>query len=412
MTDLLIVGEGLSGLFAAVLAAQHGARTTLVAQGRGSLSLSHGCIDIWAGGALPEVSRHLPAGHPYRIAGWNDLERALAAFLVVVARGGLVFRGNATTNLRLPTSLGGTHITNLAPDSLARGNLTSSTTFTVASIEGFRDFSALLLGGNLARSNGLAPAITSLPLIGDAPRRDLYAHELAARFDDADWRSELARAWKPRLGGVQLLGLPAVLGIRRHDEVVTSLEEKLDLRLFEIPTLPPSLPGLRLESLLRRTALAAGVRLIEGPRAVGLVDGRSGGRRVGGVVAHAAGGPRRLEANAVILATGGVLNGGWIARQNGRVVESVFDLPILHVESRSAWTSASPLEPQPYAAFGLQVDSMMRPVSAEGTPYFENLFAAGGILGGCDRSVEGSRQGIDLLTAFRAVESALGETLT
>jgi hypothetical protein len=34
------------------------------------------------------------------------------------------------------------------------------------------------------------------------------------------------------------------------------------------------------------------------------------------------------------------------------------------------------------------------------------------VLGGSDRATEGSRQGIDLLTAYRAVEAALGVTLS
>lgn len=411
MTNLLIVGEGLSGLFAAVLASEHGAHTTLVAQGRGGLSLSHGCVDILREGWSAEGLRRLPATHPYRMAGSVNFDRALARFLVITSRGGIAYRGGFEDNLNLPTALGGIHSTAFAPESLARGSLSGDLPFTIGAIEGFRDFSARLVQSNLAHSGRGTPDIVSLPIIGDTPRRDYYAHDLARRFDDRDWRDELARAWKPRLGGVDLLGVPAILGLFHHEDVVSSLEEKLDLRLFEIPTLPPSLPGLRLERLLRKTALGAGVRLIEGSRSVGLVDGKRGGSRVSGVVVQTAGGPRPFEADAVLLATGGVLHGGLVARQNGRVTESVFDIPVNCPASREHWTSESALGSQPYASFGLRVDREMRPLSDDRSPYYANLFAAGGILGGSDRAAEGSRQGIDLLTAYTAVESALGETL-
>jgi glycerol-3-phosphate dehydrogenase subunit B len=62
---------------------------------------------------------------------------------------------------------------------------------------------------------------------------------------------------------------------------------------------------------------------------------------------------------------------------------------------------------QPYAFFGLRVDRWLRPLAADNKPAFENVFAAGGILAGADRAGEGSRQGIDLATAYRAVEAAL-----
>lgn len=412
MKDLIIVGEGLCGLFAAILASEHGASTTLVAQGRGGLSTSHGCVDVWKAGLSAGALRGLPEHHPYRIAGWSNIERALRAFLVITSRAGLAYRGSLEESLTFPTAIGGIHTTSLAPESLARGDISDkSAAFTVGEVEGFRDFSGRLVRDNLARSGRPAPEIVSLPIIGDAPRRDLYAHDLARRFDHAEWRSELARAWKPRLGGIRLLGVPAVLGLREPAGVLAMLEDRLDVRIFEIPTLPPSIPGLRLERLLRRTALAAGVQLIEGSRATGLVDGRSGGKRVTGVVIQSAGGPRTFSAGAVLLATGGVLHGGLVGRQNGRFVESVFDLPIHAPSSRKEWTTDVPLGAQPYASYGVRVDAVMRPVSDADIPYFSNLYAAGGLLSAGDRALEGSRQGIDLLTAYRAIESILGAPL-
>jgi anaerobic glycerol-3-phosphate dehydrogenase len=49
----------------------------------------------------------------------------------------------------------------------------------------------------------------------------------------------------------------------------------------------------------------------------------------------------------------------------------------------------------------------MQPLGLDEKPMFKNLFAAGGLLTGSDRSIEGSRQGIDLATAYCAVNEAL-----
>jgi glycerol-3-phosphate dehydrogenase subunit B len=154
-------------------------------------------------------------------------------------------------------------------------------------------------------------------------------------------------------------------------------------------------------------AVEAGVDLIEGPSVRGEVDGRSAGRLVSGAVATTAGGPRGYRAEAVLLATGGALHGGWLSFANGEVQEAVFGLPIESSRDREAWVASSLYQEQPFARLGLQVDTRFRPCNQKGRPFFENLFAAGGLLGGSDRTFEGSRQAIDLASAFSAVEAAL-----
>jgi anaerobic glycerol-3-phosphate dehydrogenase len=81
--SLLVIG-GLTGLFAAVVAARRGAAVRLIAEGRGGLTLSHGCIDIWRDGDLRFSLGRLDRSHPLRIAGWAALEAALVAFLAIM----------------------------------------------------------------------------------------------------------------------------------------------------------------------------------------------------------------------------------------------------------------------------------------------------------------------------------------
>jgi glycerol-3-phosphate dehydrogenase subunit B len=107
------------------------------------------------------------------------------------------------------------------------------------------------------------------------------------------------------------------------------------------------------------------------------------------------------------LATGGILNGGLVAQQDHRIRESVFDLPVLHPSNRSDWVGLSLFHRQAYASTGIRVNSRMQPLGLDERPMFKNLFAAGGLLAGSDRSLEGSRQGIDLATAYCAVNEAL-----
>lgn len=407
MPDLIIVGSGLTGLFAAALAAGRGAQVCVISQGRGGLSQAHGCIDVWAGGAPTRAIPQLRTHHPYASLGLAAIREGVEEFGALMAALDYPFSGDLSRNLSLPTALGCRHTTALVPQSMAEGDLDDETPITLLHIPIFRDAPLHMAAENLRQGGVPIRRVISASLPAYQPRRDVYSMEIGKLFDQPGKRQEIARAWKPLLSQARRVGLPAVLGYRDSLQAYLFLRDAWGIPVFEIPSLPPSLPGLRLERCLRLHAARIGVFFIEGPRVIGRVDGRSDGRRVSGVVSLAAPAPHIYEADAVLLASGGFLHGGLIAAQDGRVQESVFDLPVVYRRGREHWLSGDPLGGQPYAEFGVAVDAEMRPVGAGGQPIFENLYAAGGILAGADRSLESSRQGVGLATAYHAVRMAL-----
>ena len=407
MIDLLVVGSGLTGLFAAWQAARRGARCMLVTYGRGGLELSSGCLGIACASSPRAFVAAARLPHPYALVGVESVRHAVDSLCELLRESHLPYAGGLDSNLELPTAAGGTTMAAFAPRSLLTALDAGAAPITIAGFTGFRDFDSVLASNRLSARLKRPIAPIDLPLPGALPQRDLYSTDLVHRFEDPKWLAQACAAWRPSLIGVRHLGLPAVLGLRRHASVVAALEQLRELTLFEIPTLPPGVPGLRLEAVLRQACLSAGVEVVEGAAAIGRVDGRSGGTRAAGILAQTAGGPQAIDAEAVLLATGDLLHGGLVARQNGRVQESVFDLPVVHSSDRSTWTAPRVNDPQPYASFGVRVDSSMRPLGADGAPLMSNLFAAGGLLAGARRTEEGSRQGIGLATAWRAVEAAL-----
>jgi glycerol-3-phosphate dehydrogenase subunit B len=403
--DIVVVGAGLAGLFASALAASRGTSVTLVTLGRGGLGFSHGCIDA----ALAEPLRP-PAGsppHPVTLAGRAALQGAADHLLGMLSHADLHYTGSLEASVETLTSLGYRRTTQFAPESMVFPVGQPGRRVAIAGIQAFRDFVPALACRRLAAQGVEVVALEDLPWPGEPPRRDLYATDLARLLDDADIVADLCALWRPRLAGIDVLGLPAILGLAHHTQVLRQVETRLGLRVFEIPTLPPSVPGLRLEDALRRSALGAGVAVIEGARAIGRTEAKDGRPRASGIVAGTAGGPRFLPAGRTLLATGGILHGGLAADQAGTVQESVFGIPVAGSPQRADWVGAELTGEHLYPQFGVRANDSMQPVDDDGEVVASDLFVAGGLIAGPDRLRSRCRQGIDLATAFRAVEVML-----
>ncbi len=400
--DLVIIGAGLSGLFAGCLAARRGKRALILARGLGGTHVGTGTIDV-----LSDLSsldkRQTTADHPYSLAGPRALRAALDELKAICAEAGYPLHGDLKSNFRLPTAAGAARQTCLAPETMIAGDLSRPEPFALADLPGFRDFNAKLAIANLqSLVNSYQLSVIGLPLPQAPTRRDAYATDLALLFDRADYREQLIEAWRPLLANApKRIGLPAILGLDHAIEAKRHLDSALGVELFEIPILPPSVPGMRLFNLLRDDFQKHGGRIIIGPTASGhVVDKRAI------VTADMNGRVRDYEAEVILLATGGFLHGGLTGEFEGRVRESVFNLPIAAPSTRADWISEVFLGPHPFAKFGARVNKQLHPLGADGKPLASNLRAIGSLLAGADRLSEGSREGIALATAYRAVELA------
>jgi glycerol-3-phosphate dehydrogenase subunit B len=328
------------------------------------------------------------------------LRAAIEALQSVFEAASYPLAGTPEHNHFLPTALGAVRPTCLAPESFVEGELRRPGEIVMADLPGFRDFCAAYAAANL-RASGKDALALPLTLPRAPARRDLYATDLARLIDTPAYRATLAEAWRPALAGVSRLGLPAILGLATAADAWRDLSERLQVSLFEIPILPPSVPGMRLYTVLRGALEAAGGRLTVGTTVNGwLPTSASSGAPVLGVVADTAAGPRCYAASAVILATGGFRHGGLAAPSASRAIETVFDLP---VQTGADWFEPVYWRSQPYSRFGVAVNDGMQPVDAASESLYPNLWAIGGLVAGADRIGEGCREGVDLATAWRAV---------
>lgn len=406
--DVVVIGTGVAGLVAGTRLAQAGARVCVLAKGVGSTHLAPGAIDVLGylpgdGGAgtarvdspLEAIGR-LPGEHPFVRMGGGVVEESLRWFQSVVEAGpfeGYGYVGGPDRNFVLPTAVGSLKPSAVVPTTFAAGDAPGLSRVCIAGTPALRDFQAGLCAANLTAAGVDARAVQ---LEIEADRADATTVGLARALDDPKRRAELCGRLSALLGGEEHVGLPAILGLRDPGGVHADLERRLGRRVFEIPTLPPSVPGIRLYEILRAALRAAGGRHVLGAEVVEC--GREGDRILS-VATESGARDVFYEADWFVLASGGFASGAievdshWVTR------EKVMGLELAGVpgEGEPRFTD-SYLAEQPMSRAGVRVDGELH---AQG---LANVLVAGGALPGAVPWREGSGEGIALASGFRAAQ--------
>jgi glycerol-3-phosphate dehydrogenase subunit B len=218
-------------------------------------------------------------------------------------------------------------------------------------------------------------------------------------------RERVAAQLKLRLDGATRVGFPSVLGLDHSAEAWRDLSDRLGVPAFEIPTLPPSVPGMRLYNAFKAGLTQAGVPILLDMTATqGVVEG---GRATGVIVPNVVR-DQTYRADTIILATGGLYGGGITSDYTGTLREAIFGLSLqAPAGGPDEWFTPLFLGPagHPIHAAGVRANAQMQPVDESGRIILENTRLAGRLLAGCDPLAEGSTEGVWLATAYRAASS-------
>jgi glycerol-3-phosphate dehydrogenase subunit B len=412
--DAIVVGTGLAGLSAAVRLAEGGARVLVLAKGVGATHLSAGTIDV-LGYAGRRVERpldgldDLPDGHPYGLVGAEGVAAAVDWFKRRIAAGPLApyaYAGGVEENLLLPTAVGAVRPSAVVPETMARGDLRGGARLCTVGFRPLKDFHAALLADNLGSAReGVQARSAELDLRPEG-RADASSLMFARAFDNPAFRAEVAAQVGGRLSAEERVGFPAVLGLADPHGVWSELEHRLGRPVFEVPTLPPSVPGIRVFTSLRDALRRAGGQLILNAVVTGA---DRAGDRVTALRTRVGLREAVHRAEWVVLATGGFAPGGLELDSRWRAREVALGLPVARLPEPGAERfRPGYFEDHPLARAGVAVDRELRPVAEDGERLLENVLVAGATLAGAVPWKEKSGDGLSLATGFRAAELILG----
>ena len=206
---------------------------------------------------------------------------------------------------------------------------------------------------------------------------------------------------KREAGEVEAIVLPAVFGLNQ-DTALDYLQKRVGKEICLLPTLPPSVPGIRTQQQLRKCFQQAGGVYMLGDT---VLRAEQEGDRISRLFSYNHG-EIPFVGKHIVLASGSYFSQGLIATSE-RVYEPVFDLDVTYPEDRNQWYGRNAFDRQPYEGFGVKTGTDFRGM-VHGQ-VLENLYVAGAVLEGFNPIKEGCGGGVSVLSALYVAEQILSK---
>jgi len=405
--DTVIMGGGLSGLTCGIALAKRGKRVAIVASGQSTLLFNGGSmellgnIDSQAVNAPLEAIATLPQDHPYSKIGAAHIAALASEAKQLLGDAGIIMEGDATANHWRITPMGvakpawltlKSHLSIGAPNQLPGKRI------ALMCVRGFFDLPNSMMAKGL-KNNGFdvemkeftTTDITALRRSPSEMRATSLAKSLVSRHALQRVADEVNRL----AGDADMVLLPSILA---DEDIYATLASMVNKPLRLVATLPPSVPGSRIQKLLTHYFRMLGGNYLMGDTAV---SGTFDGDRLTSITTAKLG-DMPLKADQFVLATGSFVSRGLKADYE-RVYEPVLGLDVDADADRERWTQFGMMNPQDYMRYGVATDAGLHALR-QGTP-INNLHAIGSVLSGHDAIKMGDGTGVSLLTALHVAHA-------
>ena len=424
--DVAIIGGGLAGLTCGIALQQRGKRCVIINNGQAAIDFASGSLDLLSrmpdGSVVENINENLTAlrtalpAHPYSLLGAEKVIAKAQDFERLANALNLDLIGSSEKNHWRVTGLGSLRGAWLSPNSVptVQGNETfPHKRIAVLGIEGYHDFQPQLLATNLVLNPQFAHCeVTSgflnIPQLDELRQnaREFRSVNIAQLLEHKLAFNDLVSEIIESAQGANAVLLPACFGLE-NQEFMNALRDATKLALFELPTLPPSLLGMRQRIQLRRKFESLGGLMINGDSAL---NAHFEGDRVHCIKT------RLLEdeeiiADNFVLAAGSFFSKGLVSEFD-KIYEPVFESDIIGVESfndkdRFSWTNHRFANPQPYQSAGVAINEHCQ-VQKCGQ-FLVNLYATGNVIGGFNALELGCGSGVAVVTALTVADEILAK---
>jgi glycerol-3-phosphate dehydrogenase subunit B len=419
----IIIGGGLAGLTCGIRCAGAGLRTAVISNGASALHAASGSIDLLKTddnkNKSGNIFRHIKEftaqrpDHPYSMVGVKRIEETIDFIKGELESAGIILNGLGKRNHLHLTALGNAKQTYLSQRSLFSKGLYDAYSepgdAAVINFEEFRDFFPLLAEKRF-RDNPLLKkkklSFKTIKLSGYADDREDHTEfrsiDLARIFDTEKYIPRLAADIAEQAGSAGIVILPGFIGIDNYGRILSRLEELTGKFIVEVPNLPPSIPGMRLERGLKSILARYGGELTPGKVTGGSIeDGILEYIETGSTPGY------RYISDNYLLATGSFFSGGLSAGFRD-ISEPVFGLKVTDGGKRKSWYSSrfTGSEGHPFMEFGVKTERNLNPLNSN-SKRVKNLFCAGAVLSGYDPVRESSGGGVAISTGYYAAEQII-----
>ena len=424
--DVAIIGGGLAGLTCGIALQQRGKRCVIINNGQAAIDFASGSLDLLSrmpdGSTVENINENLTAlrtalpAHPYSLLGAEKVIAKAQDFERLANALNLDLIGSSEKNHWRVTGLGSLRGAWLSPNSVptVQGNETfPHKRIAVLGIEGYHDFQPQLLAANLVLNPQFAHCeVTSgflnIPQLDELRQsaREFRSVNIAQLLEHKLAFNDLVSEIIESAQGANAVLLPACFGLE-NQEFMNALRDATKLALFESPTLPPSLLGMRQRIQLRRKFESLGGLMINGDSAL---NAHFEGDRVHCIKT------RLLEdeeiiADNFVLAAGSFFSKGLVSEFD-KIYEPVFESDIIGVEGfndkdRFSWTNHRFANPQPYQSAGVAINEHCQ-VQKCGQ-FLANLYATGNVIGGFNALELGCGSGVAVVTALAVADEILAK---
>lgn len=409
--DTLIIGGGLAGLTCGIRLQKNGVKCAIVSTGQSALHFSSGSFDLLnelADGTKVNnpvaAADKISANHPYAKLGNNFayyVREAKQQFLDC----GIEVNGDAEHNHLRITPMGTlkpTWLTFSDFTPLSSANDIAGKKILVVNMAGFLDFNTKFVADSFEKY-GAECRISSINLpelerLRISPT-EMRSTNIARVLENEKTLEALILELTGKISDFDIVALPAVFGLSSAASV-KKLKESLDIPVWLIPTMPPSVPGIRAQQQLRRSFEELGGVYMLGDT---VVKADFSGNKVQAVysVNH---GDISFVAENFILASGSYFSNGLVAQPDS-VIEPVFGSDVDFTPGRDSWYDKAFFNKQNYMTFGVATDDKLR-IKIKGDAQ-RNLFAIGSVLSGSNTIHEGCGAGISMLTALYVADNLI-----